>query len=554
MSATTKIEDRVVVPAWYKSFEAGISPEFTALKDNNSLFSHVNNSINELYNEFKLYPDLGKAIELLNTAYIQGNSDYAIIAARFIITSQNKLPLTLMEFSQRVIDGVNSNPEQKHINNNELICYIKKWLKNNPSDCISWIDLSRLYMSLGQINAAERSMIIGLNLSNKNRWVTRVASRFFYNIDEYDRAHHILLRHPNIKVDPWLLSAELAITSGADISPRHWNNAKRALELGYETYHITELQSSLATLELKSGALKKAKKLFINSLIHPNSNVLAQAKWAEKKCNIKELVTDNVLNNQSKAFEAKFLDAYNKQHMEKALEFGKKWIKEEPFNALPAIKTSYVAALLDLYEEAKEISENGLIINNHNETLQLNLIFSKIALANIDNIKHENNFLEDDSLYLEKMLRSDDQIIVGHALANLGLIYYRRGEIEKGKLSYEQSINILKTVSYSSAVFAEINHLRESLIAMAPWGENLFIKLELLSKSGGYWDEPSVSFYLKKLQKIRKDSSNWRVLLTETIEHQSKPLIDDDLLFIPSKDFHFDLSPQNPTIWLPYKK
>lgn len=552
MSAITKIEDRVVIPAWYQSREAARSPEIQSL----SAKKHVHvahSSLDELHSDFLHSPELGKAIDLLNVAYTEGDFDKATLAADFVMRSGRQLPPTLSGLARLILnqselkDFLNPGIKIDHQIRDKRI-----WLKAHPADSLSWIDLSRLYMSIGETDAAERAMRIGLNLADSNRWATRVASRFYYNLDEYDKAHVILLKHPDIKTDPWLLSAELAVTSGADRPSRHWNNAKRALELGFDARHVSELQSSVASMELMSGALKKAKKLFKESLGWPNANILAQAKWAEKKGRI-GLVTAGTLEKQNKAFEAKFLDAYARQDMELALEYGKMWIKEEPFSAEPAIQTSYIASLLDRYEEAADISSNGLKINHHDETLQLNLIFSRVALAEMNGTVEDHDFIMVALNRIESMLKSDNKTIVGHALANLGLIHYRQNKLDDGQLFYEKAISILKSLNHPSAVLAELNHLRESLISGAPWKESLFVRLESLAGTGGFWDEPSVSFYLRKLEKIRTNASNWRKLLTEQ-DHSNTKVERVGESKNSSEGFLFDFDPKKPTIWLPRNK
>lgn len=549
MSATTKIEDRVVIPAWYQSHEAARSPEIQSLSANKSS-DKAHSSLNDVHTDFLQAPELGKAIDLLNVAYIQGDVEKASLAANYVLRTGKNLPPALNDLARLVVNRIELkellNPGEKaahQIRNKRM------WLKSHPTDSLSWIDLSRLYMSIGEVNAAERAIRIGLKLADSNRWATRVASRFYYNLDEFDKAHILLIKHPDIKIDPWLLSAELAVTSGAGRPSRYWSSAKRALEFGYDARHVSELQSSVGSMELMSGALKKAKKLFKESLDWPNANVLAQAKWAEKKGRI-GLVNAGTLEKQNKAYEAKFLDAYARQEMELALEYGKKWIEEEPFNAEPAIQASYIASLLDRYEEAAEISSNGLKINPLDETLQLNLIFSRVALAEMNDTTADHEFVKTALHRIESMLKSDNKTIVGHALANLGLIHYRQQKIESGKDFYEKAIAILKSLNHPSAVLAELNHLRESLIADAPWKENLFIKLESLAGTGGFWDEPSVSFYLRKLGKIRIRSNDWRRLLTELTPTDAFTKEADENKD-PLDGYHFDFDPKKPTIWLP---
>ncbi|UWM62403.1 lipopolysaccharide assembly protein LapB [Enterobacter sp. CP102] len=543
MSILKSDDNRVLAPAWYTSEEAIYSAELKALNKKKVITPEFS-SLNSLYDLFNEHPSFDLALELFSVAFTENSLEIAKQAAKFIIESGKVLPTTLTSFCEKVLDDENKTTILDD-NIKTQIKDKKNWLRKNPSDCLSWVDLSRLYMSIGQSKQAERAMIIGLGLSNDNRWVTRVSSRFFFHLEDYERSHSILLRHPNINHDPWLLASELAISNSYGRNSKFWLSAKKVLQIGYLPYHISELQSSIGTLELKSGALKKAKLLFSNSLVHPNGNVFAQAKWAERKGNIKNLVHHEDLIKHHKAFEAKYQEAYYNRNMPLALSYAKQWLDEEPFNPKPAIHASYVASLLDDYKQCRDISEKGLQINPSDETLKLNLIFSKISLEHLEHngVSAESYSQAIDTV--ESVIKNDDDETYPHAYANLGLLYYKTGDLTKGRQFYEIATECFKKNNHPSFVLCELNHLREALISNSPWKEELFKSIEESLKLGGYWSEPCVSFYLEKLQKIRFTSKNWKVLLTENQSYriESKPVV-------PLRG-KFDFSNQSPTIWLP---
>ncbi|MFZ5293872.1 hypothetical protein ACS6K7_03915 [Enterobacter chuandaensis] len=545
MSILNSDDNRVLAPAWYRSEDAIYSAELRALNKIKSVTPEFS-SLEYLLDVFKKCPSFDIALELFSVAFTENSIDIAKMAAQYIIESNKVIPLTLKIFCEKVIFNDTKN-SVLHENIKEQIKYKKIWLRENPFDCLSWVDLSRLYMSVGQSKQAEKAMLTGLGLSNNNRWVTRVSSRFFFHLEEYERSHSILVKHPNISNDPWLLASELAISNSYGRNSKFWLNAKRALQFGYSPCHTSELQSSIGTLELKSGALKRAKLLFSNSLVHPNGNVFAQAKWAERKGNIKNLVQHEDLIKHQKAFEAKYQEAYYNKNMTLALLFAKEWLEEEPFNPKPAIHASYIASLLDDYQQCRDISEKGLQINPSDETLKLNLIFSEISLEHLekDGVTSESYLKALD--VVNEVLREGDEETLPHAYANLGLLYYKTGDLEKGKEFYELATEYFKRNNHPSFVLAELNHLREALISDSPWKESLFKSLEESAKLGGVWDEPCVSFYLEKLQAIRISPQNWKVLLTE----QKKQIVEEESAVFPRE--RFDFSNQSPTIWLPPK-
>jgi tetratricopeptide (TPR) repeat protein len=547
MSILKSDDNRVLAPAWFKSDEAIYSAELRSLVKNKTM-NYNPSSLEVLHASFIERPTFELALEILSLSYTESDIEKAQQAASFIIESKKVVPVTLTEFCKNILSENNKNTIETK-NTQAQISVIKKWLKENPNDCLSWIDLSRLYMSIGQINQAERSILIGLGLSNDNRWVTRVSSRFFFNIGSYERSHDILIRHPNINSDPWLLASELAISSSYGRNSRYWSSAKKALKFGYSECHTSELQSSIGTLELKSGSIKKAKNHFGHSLAYPNGNIFAQAKWAERKGNIKGLVPHEALVNHKRAFEAKYREAYYNQEMKLALDYAKEWLDEEPFNSQPAIHASYVASLLDDYKQTMEISKKGLLIDPSDETLRLNLIFSSISQEHLESgeisIESYNHALD----IVNEVIKKEDKDTYGHAFANLGLLHYKNGELEKGKNYYEIAVEQFKKTNHPSAVLAELNHLREALISNAPWKEDLFVHLELMSTSGGFWREPCAPFYLNKLQKIRTDASKWGSTLSEN-DLVSK--VENKRQIFPAGTF--DFSRENPTIWIPAKK
>lgn len=544
-----KKDERFLVPLWSNSYEAACSSENRALKPKSIRYEEFNSTVN-LYNEFREKKEIGVAIELLNSATLEDKNEEAVVAAKFII-SGFKLPSPIIELANKTLGILPTN--QKEVSTDfEKISAIRRHLIENPKDCLSWFDLARLYTSLGENKAAKKCITIGISISDKHRWATRVAARFFYNLEEYDRAHSILLKHPYIKDDPWLISAEIAVSSGMHRQTKLWGQARKILDNNIQQFHLSELQSSAGTLELNNGAIKKAKKLFISSLTHPNSNILAQAKWAERTSDIKGLVDENVLNGQRKAFEAKCWEAYSSQEMGKAFHFCLKWMKEEPYTTEPIIHATYLASLLDDYQQALDINKKGLQIDPSNETLKLNKIFSEISLLEFKN-KEITEEISDHAIHsITELCKGKDNSIIAHSYANLGLIYYKTGDIYQGKEFYERSIDLFKSLGHPSMVLAQLNHLREALLSKAPWANEQFLILENFIKTGGVWSDPSALYYLKKLKKVQQNIDNWREHLMD-----NSPFIINDHIEVKKevKNVRFDFDPKNPTIWiLPKKK
>ncbi|HBC6787915.1 MULTISPECIES: tetratricopeptide repeat protein [Klebsiella] len=546
MSVFKKIDRRDLIPIWKNSTDV---PTVEFLSVNSKVYSEINSTyFFELINDFKQNRSIGIGAELLNIAILTNNISQVRHVADFILKDTYS-PLRLKDLAQHILDGNAFYPlESAGHNAEDEIRLKRKWLKEHPKDSLSWIDLGRAFVSIGEHNSARKSILTGLQLSEHNRWVSRVSSRFFISINENDIAHKILKTNPNLTSDPWLLSAEIAVAKSNGRNSQNWKVAKKLIDTIQSDFHLTELNSCLASLELLSGNQKKAKSLFINSLKNPNSNVLAQAKWAERISDLKNLVDDDNLKKRKNSNEAKCWAYYQECDMESALKFALLWQEEEPYTCEPAILSSYIAALLDKYDEMISIVRKGLIVEPENETLILNKYFAEISKAEIDSEEISLEIVSPVLKYIEKVSHSQDKGIIAHAYANIGFIFYKLKDLKEGREWYEKSINAFSSINHPSQILAEMNHLREAIISQSPWANDLFQSFSKKVGKGGIWNDPAIKFYLPKLEKIRKDPSNWRALLTEDVNNSK------DKFLVSKNSAIFNLSNKNPTIWLSKKK
>lgn len=546
MSVFKKIDRRDLIPIWKNSNEVP-SVEFTSVKSN--ILPEVSNSyFEELLNDFKYNRCIGVAAELINIAILTSNESKVRHVADFLLKNKYS-PLRLKDLANHLLEGNAFFPLEAIAHNPEDEIRLKRrWLKDHPRDSLSWIDLGRAFVSIGEHESARKSILAGLQLSNNHRWVSRVSSRFFISINENDIAHKILKINPNLTSDPWLLSAEIAVAKSNGRNPQNWKVAKRLTETIQSEFHLTELNSCLASLELLEGNQKKAKPLFLKSLKHPNSNVLAQAKWAERISDLKNLVDDDVLKKQKNSNEAKCWAYYAECDMESALKYSLLWQEEEPYTCEPAILSSYIASLLDRYDEMIDIVKKGLVVEPENETLILNKYFAEASLAEINNEEIGLEIVSPVLKHIDKVSHSNDKGIIAHAYANIGFIFYKLKDFNAGREWYEKAINMFLSINHPSQVLAEINHLREAIISESPWADDLFESISKKIGKGGIWNDPAIRFYMPKLAKIKKDPSNWRVLLKEQNEISTKTVI------VNKQIAKFNFSRNNPTIWISNKK
>lgn len=513
--------ERDVLPAWVTSKQAANLPELNSIKKHNKIFLPMAATA-EIRLEFESHRTVGIAVELLNVAIIENDRASAFLAASYLI-EEGFVPPSLAWLIKQAIGSPEVKPSLALLH---PVSKLKKVLANAPNNPLAWADLSREYAILGEKDKSINAMLGALHTGVDHRWITRVASRVFVHFEEPDRAHHVLLKNEYVKSDPWLVATEMAVSRKAEKQSKLLSVGKRLLESNIKPKHTSELASSFGTLELINGAEKKAKKLFKQSLVEPNQNSLAQAKWAERSSNLKNLI-QIPLNTQLMAYEAQYWEAYNNKDIALALGYAISWYEQEPYSTGPAIAISYLASLQDNYELVALIANKGLIANPHNPTLKLNQIFAWIAKTDL-NEPSALILTEIERAYrdLNDMVASDDWSISAHALANLGMLEYRLGDIENGRKLYEDAARIYEKNAPEFIIVLLVNYLRETLICDEGWAHEIMLRTKqaLLAKSSSA--TPGGEYYLEKIIRLSNLSGAWRdrfksesAEATQTAEH-----------------------------------
>ena len=236
-------EERLLLPEWTKSIDSLKSPEIKPF--NGGDFSSLSDNTDDLYENFVLNKNLGSAIELLNVAYIENREAESRVAARFIVQGFD-LPPQILQFAKFILRGGKHDSEPTETQK-PIISILRGWLHNNPKDALAWLDLARAYVSIGKLDSAEKAVTVGTNLLPNHRWIIRVASRFYVNNNQSDKAHYLLSKHPMLKEDPWLLSAEIAVAESYNRPLKMVSQARKLIESErFSPLHLTELESSIA--------------------------------------------------------------------------------------------------------------------------------------------------------------------------------------------------------------------------------------------------------------------------------------------------------------------
>lgn len=518
MSLGKKEFDRKVIPIWDPSDLASSLVENSAIRPLNHQTTDVSEAA-RLIKELADSSQVGTAIELLNASKLEGNQSGAIAASRRII-EDGSLPSSIISLARSTLE--NEDTAQYLLDPRDRIKALRKSLLASPKNTLGWVDLAREYLSLGQSEPAERAMTVALGLAPSHRWVSRVASRLYIHLGDFERSHSLLARHPAIKQDPWIASAELSVSQMIGITSRNLSAARRIHELGLPPQHTTELASSLGTLEIETGAIKRAKMYIRNSLLHPNRNTLAQALWAEQEHDIKSDHHTQVKNLEF-AYEAKAMESYKQGEAKSAIVHALDWLAAEPFSSKPAVLASYIASLDDRYDQIIAITKKGLIANPNNSILKLNRAYAELSM-----ITPLHPTTEDvakigawTSLFNEELKAGGSHH--AQALANYGMLCYRLGLLDEGRKYYEAAEKVCQSENHRDPVLCTIYHAREALLAKADWAITILDRARTITQKTKDIGKLEGSDSLEKVNKLHSNPDHYRNIFKMAPDPDDKP-------------------------------
>lgn len=392
-----------------------------------------------------------------------------------------------------VIDPISAGAEVAP----KLIASAKQNLSRDPRDVIEWVDRARIHAILGQTKRARHCIEVARLLAPRDRFVIRSAFRFFVHAEERDRALWLLRKSEATPSDPWLIAAEIAGSSLAKVKPTTARRARQIIDArNYRPSDISEMAAALATLEIENGAHIKAKKLFQLSLIEPNENAVAQAKWAEYYHHTGRVDASEL--NSPRAYEARAQQNCQKQEWHKSLSDTELWLRDQPFSAGPAIHGSFVASVVGDYQIAEWFARMGLAANADNPYLTNNLA---VAIALQGDTRTASALIDQ----IERSDSPEPQQIVH--MATRGLIAYREKRFADGRLLYRLATKMaLHGKSYGLYVRAALNWLREEGLQFPDKAERLATLARQISRYSGELDTPPLLQQVEAIAAIARQS------------------------------------------------
>lgn len=467
-------KDRHVIPNWRSFDNTAKLGELNGSKTI-QLDSSFKPDISDLIEDWQENKNLGVAGDILGVAIVCNQQDDSIVkeVSKFVLNQKEGVTPALIKaansINQKKKEEIDfpfeiSNIQTFAFRENLDVLFQKiKWHKQrliqNPNNPIAWVELSRLYSINGQEAQAERAMKNALFLAPENRFVLRNMSRFFVHIGDIDFAHDNIKKSIITHHDPWVMATEIAL---ADLRGRGSIFAKKGMQLvesnSFHPFNITELASSIGTLELSNSRLKKSKKLFEKSLIHPNDNSLAQAEWvSQEESGIMNI--DPTKFNVINSFEALARDAKENKNWGKAIEFSKNWFLDLPFSKGGILFGSEIATnKLKDHSKAVEIAKLGLISHPNDHQLLNNIVYSLCL----------DNKVEEAEKYFNKIRINhldDSDINKVCITATHGLLHFRKGQPELGREYYIEAMQLAKEFNNSYlGSLAFVNYSREEIL------------------------------------------------------------------------------------------
>lgn len=463
-------KDRNVIPRW-RDFqttvaigEIGSSDDFQSQWD----VSGADSLIPKLW-AWQTHKSVPFAADLVASAFVLERYAEAAEAARFILEQRDGVTNSLREVAYQVLNPSSDtdrlaalqqlyDPEPQQIRSR--IHRLRVRLYDEPRNAISYVELARAYILLNQKEPAKQAMRMALKLAPTNRFVLRSASRLFLHTEDKDEAHQVLRSAESTRFDPWLISAEIAVASAADRTPRFAKSGQRMIvDFSDSPFEITELASALATLELHNGRSRDARKLYKKALIRPTENSLAQIEWASRRIAGLDFVESTKIE-VPRNYEASAWEHFENGNWEESFNQAWKWFYDQPFSSRPGQFGSHIASgILEDYNQAERLIKQSLRTNPKDGLLLNNLAFT---YASIGRIKEA-----------QKALSSIGQLKSGTSLevtvkATHGLIAFRSGRYSEGRSLYLEAIEESKRYVRAFQSLAALYYAREEILADTP--------------------------------------------------------------------------------------
>ncbi|MDP6667575.1 MAG: hypothetical protein QF357_09285 [Dehalococcoidia bacterium] len=236
------------------------------------------------------------------------------------------------------------------------------------------------------------------------------------------------------------MASEISVSDLADKPSRFASKGRRFLQSAdIAPYHLSELQAAIATLELKNGKVRRSRKLFKDSLVEPNDNVVAQVDWASRQ--ISEIDIRQELLSRANMFEVQSARAYIDGDWDVSIKASLEWFADDPLSKHSVRSAAFVSSM----------------------ALADHVTAEQLTLLAMQSHGHDPLLLNEQALYLALQGRVEEAVTIYNLqnkqlftienhithLATGGMILFRSGSADQGREAYLNAIEAAKARSLS---------------------------------------------------------------------------------------------------------
>jgi hypothetical protein len=416
--------------------------------------------------KWNLAPSLVAAAEAVEAAILAGKEADAVSAALYLLADTSTAAPLLKAQAAALLNRAGREgdvPEQirfvaRSANN------VRQAIRLHPRDALAWVELAYAQTIAGHPRSANHSMMVALKLEPHNRHVLRSASRLFLHLGEREQAHDLLAKNRATPNDPWLLAAEIALAGVAERDPKFFKPGTRMLDSGsFSPHHLTELAGATGTVELLDGSRKKAKKMFVQSVVSPTGSSLAQAEWATPSLG-SEVIDRKAILTATEPFEAEAYHLYREGRFAEAAQACEKWARVEAFSIRPFEFGSIAAGHADDFATAIALADEGM--RRRPSHLLINSLAYALASSG-DPTRAAEELAKIKPQQAEPKMQN-------LTVANQALVAFRNGQPDVGVALYRAAIDgFMKNGLKHSASFAKAYLAREAVLAGIPEAKTL---------------------------------------------------------------------------------
>ena len=424
---------RRVVPRWRTDNKTLQSGELGAVKTGAVPSIDPSEFIKEKESAWLENQTMTYALDLVGAGIVLGITPTVMQAATFVLENKATTTSLATDLALQIL-GLQPQPSPANQGQpGENIRSLKLLRITQQRNAFVWVDLALNYVLLGQTQSAKEAITVALGLAPFERFVIRSAVRFWVHSKNPDRALALLRSNNRTPYDPWLIASEVAISTILETSPKFIKTGLQHLSAGnISPFSLSELASSVGSLEMFSGNNKKANRLFRTALVDPNENSLAQVLWSCRRSGLVLDQKDSSIVVPANAAEACALSNLIHQDWGKVVEWAKEWAVDEGFSSRPRVLGSGIASsLLDNPKEAERIAKEGLLTNPGHPALVNNIAFAQALQGRGDDALAIINTVNN-------MQLSPVETIC--LVATCGLAYFRNEDAANGRFFYERAI------------------------------------------------------------------------------------------------------------------